>query len=287
MLEIMMNELKMATKDFFNMTGIKIVLYDDTRKLLYSHPDGMCSFCKTVRKSPALAKKCYSCDKVGFDACDKTKKPHIYHCHMELLEAITPIYENDTLIGYMMMGQILQSGETDRVRNAIKLASELYGANASELNRELLRLRSVSSEFIHSALNVMSMCVCYLYTNRIIRSKSEDLPLRLRDYAERYYAEPLSVPALCQKLYISKSKLYHLSKQAFGMGISDYIRTKRIEKAKELLRTSEKTVVQIAEAVGFEDANYFTRCFKQQEHLTPKEYRKQFRAEQSKNCASV
>ena len=58
------------------------------------------------------------------------------------------------------------------------------------------------------------------------------------------------------------------------MGVSDYIRVCRLEKAKRMLEKTEKPVAQIAAEVGFEDANFFTRSFKKAVGMTPKDYRK-------------
>ena len=278
MLEIMMEELKTATKDFYHMTGIKIALYDEQRRHLHTYPDGMCDFCCTVRKNRALAEKCLDCDRLGFDTCDKTRKPYIYRCHMGLSEAITPICEGDEIIGYMMMGQILREGDRDLVERAIEAVSAENTPERGEFYRGLAELRSVDDTFVRSALNVMSMCVCYLHSNSIIRRKSDDFATRLRTYVENHYAEPLSVSELCRLLYISKSKLYQISLEAFGMGVSDYIRVCRLEKAKRMLEKTEKPVAQIAAEVGFQDANFFTRSFKKAEGVTPKYYRKSKKA---------
>lgn len=275
MLDVMMPELMEATKDFYHMTGIKIVLYDESRRFLYSYPESMCRFCKTVRESDVLTARCREFDNVGFDMCEKTKKPYIYRCHMGLAEAITPICDGDRIIGYMMMGQILCDGARNQVERAVEAAVRETELSADRFLTGLGELRSVSNEFIRSALNVMAMCVCYLYSNKIIRSRDEDLTDRLRTYIENHYTEPLTVPMLCGMMYISKSKLYHLSVLAFGMGVTDYIRHKRIEKAKDLLLKTNRSVAQIGREVGFEDANYFTRIFKKEEGMTPKEYRNQ------------
>lgn len=278
MLEIMMEELKTATKDFYNMTGIKIVLYDEQRRHLHTYPEGMCDFCRTVRKNADLAEKCLDCDRLGFDTCDKTRKPYIYRCHMGLSEAIMPICEGEEIIGYMMMGQILGAGDRDLVEQAIEALPTKNTPERGEFSALLRDLRSVDDRFVRSALNVMSMCVCYLHSNSIIRRKSDDFATRLRTYVENHYAEPLSVAELCRLLYISKSKLYQISLEAFGMGVSDYIRICRLEKAKRMLEETEKPVAQIAAEVGFQDANFFTRSFKRAEGVTPKDYRKSKKA---------
>ena len=273
MLEVMMEEVRTATKDFYRMTGIKIVLYDEMRRVLYSYPESMCDFCAEVRKSNTLAKKCKEFDNIGFDVCEKTRKPYIYQCHMGLAEAITPIVENGVIIGYMMMGQILRDGERDAVERAMLRVSEEERMDEAAFRAGLDEMKSVSDEFIRSALSVMSMCVCYLYSNGIVKSRPEELSERLRTYVENHFTTELSVADLCRRMYLSKSKLYHVSRQAFGMGVSDYIRHRRVEEAKKLLVETNRPIAQIGESVGFTDANYFTRVFKSETGMTPKAYR--------------
>ena len=59
-----------------------------------------------------------------------------------------------------------------------------------------------------------------------------------------------------------------------GFGISDYVKAARIERAKILLETSEDSVQEISEKLGFTTRNYFTKCFREITGMTPVEYRK-------------
>ena len=56
------------------------------------------------------------------------------------------------------------------------------------------------------------------------------------------------------------------------MGISEYITKRKISKAKELLKTKNLSVIQVALAVGYDDVSYFIRIFKKQTGMTPKKY---------------
>ena len=274
MLEIAAHELKSAAKDFYNITGVKIVLYDQSRTPIYSYPENMCSFCALIRTNPYLTKKCIECDNSGFDICDRTLKPYIYKCHMNLLEAIAPIIENGVIIGYMMLGQLITPDDTEKSSHTIRTVSEKYHIDYDSLSKGFSELKKVTPDFLDSAVSMMSMCACYLYYNRIIENKSEVLSLQIKNYIETHLNEKLDIKKLCDTFFISKTKLYHLSANTFGMGISDYIRNLRFEKAKaELLRFPEKSISEIAFSTGFEDANYFSRIFKANEGITPKQFR--------------
>ena len=274
MLEIAMNELVRASMDFYKLTGIKIVLYDENRNYLYSYPEEMCSFCETVRTISELSKKCISCDNVGFDVCEKTHKPYIYRCHLGLAEAIAPICENDIVIGYMMLGQILCEQDKEKaIESAVEICNR-YNFDRGQMLDMLGRVRVVGEDFIASAVNMMSMCACYLYCNKIIRNKSDVISVLIEKYIDSHLAEDLGLDVLCGKLYISRSRLYSISKSCFNMGISDYVRKKRIEEAKNKLKGTDTPINVIAVEVGYIDVNYFSRIFKKETGYTPSAYRK-------------
>ena len=61
------------------------------------------------------------------------------------------------------------------------------------------------------------------------------------------------------------------------MTISSYLISKRITRAKHLLRFTQMTIDEVGCAVGMDGAGYFSRMFKKAEGISPKEYRKQWR----------
>ena len=136
------------------------------------------------------------------------------------------------------------------------------------------KIKTVKTEAIQSAANIMSMCACYLYTNKIIKNRSDILGYQLKDYIDTHLDRNLTVETLCKTFYISKTKLFYLAKNSLGCGVSDYIRKKRIEEAKKALSDTKKSISQIAEETGFYDANYFSRIFHREVGITPREYRK-------------
>ena len=271
MLEVSMTELKDILIDFHNLTKFKIVLYDADRKSLYSYPETMCAFCKAVRTDPTLEAKCIDCDNVGFDICDQTRKPYIYECHMSVTEAIAPIFSDEILVGYLMFGQI-RKPECADIYSKAKAVTACRGITLTE---DMIRqIPKADDDYIRSAVNMMTMCASYLCTKEIIRRNPNILTYHLEQYIHGHLEGDLSTEALCKRFFISRAKLYQLSKQAFGMGVSDYIRKQRHQKAKKLLTHTAEAVSQIALMVGIPDTNYFIRTFKNAEGVTPLQYRK-------------
>ncbi len=273
MFSVSIEDLKKIFCDFYNITNFMIVLYSADRKVLYRYPEEMCSLCKAIRSNSQLLEKCLDCDNNGFDICDSTRKPYIYECHMSLIEAIAPIYANEMNIGYLMFGQITTNNKEKVLSNANKI-SNVYGI---ELTDKMVDEMTVADmDYINSAVNMMTMCANYLYTNEIIRNNPDILSYQLKEYVKENLGSDLSVASISKQFYISRTKLYKLSVSSFNMGISDYIRYQRIKKSKKLLSTTNHPISAIAEAVGIRDTNYFIRMFKASEQITPLQYRKKY-----------
>lgn len=271
MKNVSMDELNLVLKDFHRLTGFLIVVYDSTRQVLLSYPNKMSRFCSAVRQSPALTARCIQCDNQAFDLCDKTRKPYIYKCHMGITEAVAPIYANDVNIGYLMFGQILSDNPKILRQRSAQTQSE-YGIKID--NDAIDSMVTANQAFITSAANMMAMCASYLYTSQIIRKAPNILEYQLKEYIAANLAQDLSIQHLCRHFYISRTKLYSIARDCFGMGISDYIRTERMKRARHLLLTTTDSVACVAAAVGISDTNYFIRSFKSAVGITPLQYRK-------------
>ena len=110
------------------------------------------------------------------------------------------------------------------------------------------------------------------FTNK---SKMGDLRSEnIKEYVEQNYTNPeLSVGMIADVFSISMNYLSKYFKEQNGEGLAEYIVRLRIEKAKELLKTSGNTINQISQEIGFYSANVFIRAFKKMEGITPGKYR--------------
>ena len=88
----------------------------------------------------------------------------------------------------------------------------------------------------------------------------------------------LSLKSLAAQCYISPSYLSNVFKQETGQTLTDYISSRRMERAARLLLTTNARVAVVAEKVGILDVNYFTKMFKSATGQTPTHYRRDQRA---------
>lgn len=86
--------------------------------------------------------------------------------------------------------------------------------------------------------------------------------------------EHLDVQWLARELALSRSQLYRKIKALTGRSIASFIRMVRLQRAREVLENSTKTVSEIAYQVGFNDLGYFSKSFSEEFGISPKETRK-------------
>ena len=87
------------------------------------------------------------------------------------------------------------------------------------------------------------------------------------------YAPPITLEMLSERLHLTKTYICHIFHDVLGMTVSDYIRMKRIQAARTLLLDTTASVAEVAEHVGFGNVNYFTKCFRAEEGISPSGYR--------------
>ena len=79
----------------------------------------------------------------------------------------------------------------------------------------------------------------------------------------------LSTEFICDKMGLSSSKLYRKTKELADLAPNEFIRTIRLKKSAELLKTKKYNVSEVTNLVGFNDPLYFSRCFKKQFGFPP------------------
>ena len=105
-------------------------------------------------------------------------------------------------------------------------------------------------------------------------SESRDEVAAVKNYIYNHYAEDLNLETLAEKVYLSSGYLSFIFKKETGMNLNRFIRVFRMEKAKELLCTTNMKVAMVSEKVGFANSSYFCRSFREYYGSSPESYRK-------------
>lgn len=254
---------------FYTLTKIRIVMFDDNFNQIVSVPDNDCGFCGALKENAVLNERCKLCDTNARSVCRNTNNIHTYTCHVGLTEAIAPIKMNGIILGYIMLGQIIDKSEKKEKKNEIlSYARDYTDRNLAE---EYDKLTTKNKKQIEAAAKIMEACACYLWANRLVRVNEDCLAVLISTYINNNLTADLSVDALCSHFRISRNKLYKISRDSYGMGIAAYIRKQRVQNAASLLK-SGSTVANAAISSGFEDYNYFSEIFKNETGILPSKY---------------
>lgn len=97
------------------------------------------------------------------------------------------------------------------------------------------------------------------------------------------YMNKISLGKVAKTLYINKSYLSLQFKHELGITFTDYLNSIRIKVSKDLLSTTNLSILDISLYSGFEDQSYFTKVFKKIEGCMPKEYRKMIKTRNKQN----
>jgi len=108
-----------------------------------------------------------------------------------------------------------------------------------------------------------------------VSGRAEQAVMEAINILEANYSKPLTLEALASDVHISPAHLSRCFSKRMGMGVVQFMHRLRIEQACRLLRTTHRTVSEIAADVGYDEVAYFSRWFKRVIGQTPREYRKQ------------
>lgn len=143
---------------------------------------------------------------------------------------------------------------------------------------ESVLYRLIAQEEVHQRTlkAVMSLLLLDLldHTSHLSmpKGKGNTLVVAALEEIEQHYAS-IRFDELAQMHHVSPAYLSKVVRQSMGESCTQILQRKRIAQARWLLRDSDLSIVEVAEAVGYENTGHFYRLFKQQTGMSPKQYR--------------
>lgn len=112
-----------------------------------------------------------------------------------------------------------------------------------------------------------------IYLPESFQQDKMNLLYDMRSYLQENYNQPLHLEDLARRYYMTKEHLTRLFKQSFGSTPYEFLILCRMEKALDLLADSNRSVVSIAEKLGYSNVNYFSKAFRKYYGSSPTQYR--------------
>lgn len=271
------NRLNDLLKDFYTVVGIRISVFDDEFRMVTEYPADLPDICKLVRSTQKGAAACKNCDNEACKRAKKLRQPHIYTCHAGLTEEITPIRLGGGVIGYAIFAHMMPAEGYDEAVAEVVRRCAAYGYDEAETENAVRKIKKHSLEKITASARLLDAIASYVQISNLASWKNDDISSRINTFIEKNLTEKLDSDTICRHFFISRTKLYQISIQSFGMGIAQYVTYKRVERAKELMSDENATVTAIAREVGVDDYNYFCKLFRKAVGTPPGKYRAKLR----------
>ena len=99
--------------------------------------------------------------------------------------------------------------------------------------------------------------------------------MEAKKYVDLHYYQRIVSSEVARHFNLSRSYFSICFGKIVGITFNEYLRNVRIEKAKEYLKKTSKSITEISDMVGYEDEKYFSKVFKKTVEVSPAEYRKQ------------
>ncbi len=99
----------------------------------------------------------------------------------------------------------------------------------------------------------------------------------IRGYIDTHIDGKFTLDELSAMFFVSKTQIFRMFKDSYGMAPMQYILNKKIEYAKHLLSDTDKKMAEIADELSFTDAKHFSKTFKNYAGMLPRDYKKQIK----------
>ena len=214
------------------------------------------------------------------EAADKTKETNV----------ITIVFHPALISGHFQSifeKKYIQPVITNRQIKVIKITSKTE--HGAAICRSLPKLQKLSeqenTEFqIRNTLSEIWLCLIKEIEQQLNNRPADSLRKKERirfmlQYIYTHYAEKITLEDIAASANVSEREALRTFKKALGKAPFDYLNEYRLDKARELLETTDLTITEIAVSTGFSDSAYFGKVFRNYFECTPGGYRKKVRGD--------
>ena len=257
-------KINKVLNDFYSATGTRIDLFDDAFAPISYSQHEICSYCQKVQQNPTCKKTCIRFDKSLLEKSKASQSSRQQLCPFGLLNIVTPIIREETVLGYLFFGQM----KTER-----EYPKELR-ISYPDLQKDYERLPLYALSRTQSIASLAEIVIGHILTENMLKPDSGEIIPKAVAYIKAHLAENLSIKEISRGINVSKSVLYKRFQSRFHCTVGAYINKKRVEHSVQLLTSTPLSMEEISQKCGFSSASYFTKIFKKQMGVTPLKFKK-------------
>jgi len=165
-------------------------------------------------------------------------------------------------------------------RYCFELASSIYYSYIAESGEKRSSKLDALQEALMNTKREENYQITYQYIENLLKQGDEEANEIIQEakcYIREHLTEDISVSGIAERFYLSPNYFSRLFKKVTNERCNEYIVRKRVERAKQLLTSTNLKVGRIAQDIGYRDTNYFSLSFKKATNLSPLQYREKYR----------
>lgn len=145
---------------------------------------------------------------------------------------------------------------------------------------EMFERRPFRTEALHAQYSMLlaevfrAVLDCTAHEIRTASHVTDARFLLIDDYFEKHLTKESSIEQMAEELHLSPRQISRILKNSYGVNFREKLRRTRMDRAGWLLRTTELSVSEISEQVGYNSETSFFKAFKTNYGMTPHAYRK-------------
>ena len=222
--------------------------------------------CDEFKSYEGNMKKCFRCRNAAINKAISTKKDFAGLCINGVYEYTRPVVIDGDVVCVFFIGNILE--ETQGIKKLTqKLRGNAHLIDTLEKDFKFDKCKSVA-DLIETYIRTLLKNISATYQDNF-----NPLIENIKNYIVANLEYDIKISQIAKTFQYNEQYLGRVFKKETKMSVSSYITTKRLERAKKLLKETNHTIIDIAFTVGFNNVTYFNRIFKRHLDMTPQQFR--------------
>lgn len=167
------------------------------------------------------------------------------------------------------------------IKDHIHVATLIAGTWGARKNPKHINLQPADPEKLQRLKRMLPLfglgLLEHVAQTRFRPNKEFNRKAEIRDFVMQHASSQITLHDLADKLRLSPSRTCHLVKECFGKSFNILLAEERVERARQLLISTDYQMSEIAELIGLGSPEHFNRTFKRYTNLSPGKYRQRYR----------
>lgn len=234
--------------------------------------------CQVVNSTREGHAACEREDRLRTEEALRRGEPAHYVCHAGLVDFMVPICVEGHHVATIEGGQLMPAAPTEDGFRELCERTASYGLDRKKLRDAYFGTNPMPEEKIKAIVSLVRLFGQYFtefawQLEELRDERRHPAVTRAMEYVTRHYHEQITLNDMADAVRLSPSYLSALFSRETGITLTRFVHRTRVERAKRLLRDTDKSVSEIAFDVGFRNVTHFNYVFRKVEDSSPSQYR--------------